>query len=224
MPSITPDGTRWADWLDVPSDGDAASYEPFANNRRSRNMTAISMTQKTNSEPFLRDEYRSIASIHVTVRDCSLGSILVAATERGVCAILLGDAPEALIGELRDHFPEARVLQGEEDFDRLANDVVERVEAPARGFDVPLDVRGTDFQCNVWDALREIPAGATASYMDVAKRIGAPTSARAVARACASNMLAIAIPCHRVVRADGGLSGYRWGVDRKRQLLEREAA
>ncbi len=163
-------------------------------------------------------------SIRMTVGDCSLGSILVAATEKGICAILLGDEPEILERNLRVRFPEARLIQGDADFDQLAAEVVAWVAAPASEFDLPLDVRGTDFQCRVWNALREVPAGATASYKDIAHRIGQPKSVRAVARACASNVLAVAIPCHRVVRADGGLSGYRWGVERKRRLLEREAA
>jgi AraC family transcriptional regulator of adaptative response/methylated-DNA-[protein]-cysteine methyltransferase len=159
-----------------------------------------------------------------TVADCSLGSVLVAATERGVCAILLGDEPDALMGQLRDRFPEARLTEGDADFGRIATKIVGLIEAPERGLDVPLDIRGTDFQRRVWRALREIPAGATASYKGIAVRIGEPKAARAVARACASNALAVVIPCHRVVRGDGSLSGYRWGVERKRRLLDREAA
>ena len=166
----------------------------------------------------------STNTISSTVAACSLGSILVAASDNGVCAILLGDEPESLERCLRDHFPNSRPTPGNAGFDRLAAKVVDLVEAPSRCFDVPLDVAGTDFQRRVWQALREIPPGATASYAEVARRIGAPTAARAVARACASNMLAVAIPCHRVVRADGALSGYRWGVERKRRLLDREAA
>ncbi len=187
-------------------------------------MTFASTRQETNLPPFSNDDDRRKTSIHLTVGDCSLGSVLVAATEKGVCAILLGDEPEALVRDLRDHFPGARLIERDEDFDRLAAEVVDLVEAPACGFDLPLDVRGTDFQRRVWRALREIPAGATASYKDIAHRIGAPKAVRAVARACASNVLAVAIPCHRVVRNDGALSGYRWGVERKRHLLDREAA
>ncbi len=187
-------------------------------------MTSVSIRQQTSSPPPSIDGDRLNASIHVTVGNCSLGSILVAVTENGICAILLGDEPKALTRELRDSFPGARLTRGDEDFDRLAAEVVELVEAPACEFDLPLDVRGTDFQRRVWSALRDIPAGTTASYKDIAYRIGVPKAVRAVARACASNVLAVAIPCHRVVRSDGALSGYRWGVERKRRLLEREAA
>ena len=163
------------------------------------------------------------ASIRFAVGECSLGAILVAATDRGVCAILLGDAPEALVRELEDRFPRATLIGGDEGFEQWVAKVVGFVEAPALGLDLPLDVRGTAFQQRVWRALREIPAGSTASYTEIAERIGAPKSVRAVAHACASNAIAVAIPCHRVVRNDGALSGYRWGVERKRALLEREA-
>lgn len=164
------------------------------------------------------------ASIRFAVGECSLGSIVVAATDKGVCAILLGDEPDALLRDLQDRFPQARLIGGDKAFEQWVSKVVGLVEAPALGLDLPLDLRGTAFQQRVWQALREIPAGATASYSDIAKRIGAPKAVRAVAQACASNALAVAIPCHRVVRNDGGLSGYRWGVARKRALLEREAA
>ena len=163
-------------------------------------------------------------SIRFAVAECSLGSILVAATEKGVCAILLGDEPEALVHDLQDRFPEAALVGGDRDFEQLVAKVVGFVEAPALGLDLPLDVRGTAFQQRVWQALREIPAGSTASYAQIAQRIGTPKAVRAVAQACASNPLAVAIPCHRVVRTDGSLSGYRWGIERKRTLLDREAA
>jgi len=163
------------------------------------------------------------ASIRFAVGECSLGAILVAATDKGVCAILLGDVPEALVRELEDRFPKATLIGGDEGFEQWVAKVVGFVEVPALGLDLPLDVRGTAFQQRVWRALREIPAGSTASYTEVARRIGAPKSVRAVAHACASNAIAVAIPCHRVVRNDGALSGYRWGVERKRALLEREA-
>ncbi|MTJ80172.1 MAG: bifunctional DNA-binding transcriptional regulator/O6-methylguanine-DNA methyltransferase Ada [Telmatospirillum sp.] len=161
--------------------------------------------------------------IRFAAGDCSLGSIVVAATAKGLCAILLGDDPDALIHDLEDRFPRAELVGGDPDFDRTVATVVAFVEAPGTGLDLPLDVRGTAFQQRVWKALRAIPAGTTASYSEIAQRIGLPAAARAVARACASNALAVAIPCHRVVRHDGGLSGYRWGVERKRTLLEREA-
>ncbi|MGH8852195.1 MAG: bifunctional DNA-binding transcriptional regulator/O6-methylguanine-DNA methyltransferase Ada [Casimicrobiaceae bacterium] len=160
--------------------------------------------------------------IRFAIGECSLGAILVAASARGVCAILLGDDPDLLARDLQDRFPRAGLIGGDADFERLVARVVGFVEAPGLGLDLPLDVRGTAFQQRVWQALREIPAGATASYADVARRIGAPKSVRAVAQACGANALAVAIPCHRVVRNDGALSGYRWGVERKRALLQRE--
>lgn len=160
--------------------------------------------------------------IRFAVGECSLGSILVAQSSRGVCAILLGDDPEVLMRDLQDQFPRAHLIGGDAGFEQLVARVVGFVEAPALGLDLPLDVRGTAFQQRVWQALRNIPAGSTASYTEIAKRIGAPKSVRAVAQACAANALAVAIPCHRVVRNDGALSGYRWGVERKRALLERE--
>lgn len=163
------------------------------------------------------------SEIRFAIAECSLGAILVAQSGRGVCAILLGDDPDTLARELQDRFPKARLVGGDHDYEQLVAQVIGFIEAPAIGLDLPLDVRGTAFQQRVWRALREIPAGTTASYSEIARRIGSPTAARAVAQACASNMLAVAIPCHRVVRNDGGLSGYRWGVQRKRTLLEREA-
>jgi AraC family transcriptional regulator, regulatory protein of adaptative response / methylated-DNA-[protein]-cysteine methyltransferase len=163
-------------------------------------------------------------AIRFALGQCSLGAILVAATARGVCAILLGDEPDALVRDLQDRFPNAELIGGDEGFEQVVARVVGLVEAPALGLDLPLDVRGTAFQQRVWQALREIPAGTTASYTAVARRIGAPHAVRAVAHACASNAIAVAIPCHRVVRSGGALAGYRWGVERKRVLLEREAA
>jgi AraC family transcriptional regulator of adaptative response/methylated-DNA-[protein]-cysteine methyltransferase len=163
------------------------------------------------------------AAIRFAVGECSLGSILVAATGQGICAISLGDDPDALVRDLQDRFPNAKLLGGDRDFEQWMAKVVGFVEAPELGLDLPLDVRGTAFQQRVWQALQKIPAGSTASYTEIARRIGAPTAVRAVARACASNTIAVAIPCHRVVRTDGSLSGYRWGVARKRALLDREA-
>jgi AraC family transcriptional regulator of adaptative response/methylated-DNA-[protein]-cysteine methyltransferase len=164
------------------------------------------------------------ADIRFAIGECSLGSILVACSGRGVCAIILGDDPDQLARDLQDRFPRANLIGGDADFERLIAKVVGFVEAPAIGLDLPLDVRGTAFQQRVWQALRDIPAGRTESYADVARRIGAPKAARAVAQACAANPLAVVIPCHRVVRNDGALSGYRWGVERKRALLARESA
>ena len=160
--------------------------------------------------------------IRFAVGECFLGSILVARSDKGVCAILLGDDANELARELQDRFPQANLIGGDADFEQLVARVVGFVEAPGIGLDLPLDVRGTVFQQRVWQALREIPVGETASYTEIAHRIGSPNSVRAVAQACAANALAVAIPCHRVVRNDGGLSGYRWGVERKRALLGRE--
>ena len=162
-------------------------------------------------------------TIRFAVGECSLGSILVASSERGICAILMGDDPDALTRDLQDRFPHAEILGGDAEFERQIAKVVGFVEAPALGLDLPLDVRGTAFQQRVWKALQKIPAGQTASYTDIARSIGSPSAVRAVAQACAANALAVAIPCHRVVRTDGALSGYRWGVERKHALLEREA-
>ena len=164
------------------------------------------------------------AAIRFAIGECSLGAILVAATDKGICAITLGDDPAVLLAELQQRFPRAQLTGADADFERVVATVVGFVEAPRTGLDLPLDVRGTAFQQRVWQALQQIPAGATASYSDIAQRLGAPRSVRAVAQACAANAIAVAIPCHRVVRQDGALSGYRWGVERKRALLEREEA
>jgi len=162
------------------------------------------------------------AAISYATGTCSLGTVLVAATGRGVCAILLGDDPAALIDDLRARFPRAHFTTGDTAFADTVERVVRFVEAPRIGLDLPLDIRGTAFQQRVWQALRAIPAGSRTSYSEIAGRIGAPRAVRAVAQACAANTLAVAVPCHRVVRNDGALSGYRWGVDRKRALLKRE--
>jgi AraC family transcriptional regulator of adaptative response/methylated-DNA-[protein]-cysteine methyltransferase len=154
----------------------------------------------------------------------ALGAILVASTKKGVAAILLGDDPDELVRNLQDRFPNAYLVGADRDYEALVAQIVGFVEAPRIGLDLPLDVRGTAFQERVWKALQEVPAGATVSYAEIARRIGAPKSVRAVAAACAANKLAVAIPCHRVIRNDGSLSGYAWGVDRKRALLDREAS
>lgn len=163
-------------------------------------------------------------TLRFAVGRCSLGAVLVASSAAGVAAILLGDDPDALVRDLAVRFPRAVLVDGEADYAEVVARAVGLVEAPGIGLDLPLDVRGTIFQQRVWQALRAIPAGETASYAAIADRIGAPGSVRAVAGACAANALAVAIPCHRVVRSDGGLSGYRWGVERKRALLTREGA
>ncbi len=161
-------------------------------------------------------------SIRFAVGQCSLGAILVAQSARGICAIALGDDPEALVRELQDQFGNAELSAGDAGFDALVARVVGFVEHPTLALDLPLDVRGTAFQERVWQALRDIPPGTTLSYTELAARIGAPSATRAVASACAANRIAIAIPCHRVVRRDGDPSGYRWGVERKKALIARE--
>lgn len=161
--------------------------------------------------------------IRFAIGQCSMGAILVAASERGVCAILMGDDPNMLARDLQDRFPHADLVGDDPEFGRLVAIVVGFVETPQLGLELPLDVRGTAFQQRVWQALCRIPAGQTATYAEITRSIGEPGSARAVAGACAANILAVAIPCHRVVRTDGSLSGYRWGVERKRALLDREA-
>jgi len=171
-------------------------------------------------------QYRSGGAHEVltfAVGQCSLGAILVASSVKGVAAILLGDDPEVLVRDLQDRFPSAQLIGADAAYEQLVAQVVGLVEAPARGLALPLDVRGTAFQQRVWLALRAIPPGQTATYSSIAKKIGSPQSVRAVAGACAANPIAVAIPCHRVVRHDGGLSGYRWGVERKRELLARES-
>lgn len=160
--------------------------------------------------------------IRFAVGTCSLGSILVAASDKGVCAILLGDDPATLTRDLQDQFSQADLTGGDEAFDGWVARVVGFVENPSLDLALPLDVRGTAFQVRVWEALRKIPFGSTASYAEIADQIGQPTAARAVAQACGANVLAVAIPCHRVVRSDESVSGYRWGVERKEELLRRE--
>jgi AraC family transcriptional regulator of adaptative response/methylated-DNA-[protein]-cysteine methyltransferase len=164
------------------------------------------------------------AAIRFAIGECSLGSILVAASDIGICAISFGDDPDALLHDLQDRFPKAALIGADPGFEAIIATVVGFVEAPRLGLDLPLDIRGTAFQQRVWRALAALPPGATARYADIARAIGAPAAVRAVANACGANALAVAIPCHRVVRTDGALSGYRWGIDRKGALLRREAA
>ncbi len=158
------------------------------------------------------------------IGECSLGSVLVACSKIGVCAILLGDEPEQLLQDLQDRFPNAELLGGDTAFEGLVAQVVGFIDNREAKFELPLDIQGTAFQERVWRALCLIPAGTTATYAEIAQAIGAPNSHRAVAQACGANKIAIAIPCHRVVRSDGSLSGYRWGIERKRSLLTAEDA
>ena len=154
----------------------------------------------------------------------SLGLVLVARSSRGICAVLLGDDAAALLRDLRVRFPNASLVDGAAGIEPVVSKVAEMIDVPGGGLDEPLDMRGSEFQQRVWHALRAIPAGSTASYADIARRLGLPNGARAVAGACAANPLAVIVPCHRVVTSDGRISGYRWGVERKRRLLEKEGA
>ena len=163
------------------------------------------------------------ALIRFAVGECSLGSILVAASQIGICFIALGDDPNTLVHDLQDRFPKAELLGGDPQFEQMIAKVVGFVERPSADLDLPLDVQGTAFQQRVWQALCEIPCGRTATYTEIAQRVGNPKAVRAVAGACAANPIAVAIPCHRVVRTDGTLSGYRWGVERKKSLLKLES-
>jgi len=161
--------------------------------------------------------------IFFAIAKSSLGSILVAQSKKGICSILIGDDPATLVRDLQDQFPNANLIGGEPRYEDIVAKVVGLVEHPGTGIDLPLDIRGTAFQQRVWKALQQIPPGSTATYAGIAKKIGTPKAVRAVAQACASNVLAVAIPCHRVIRTDGSLSGYRWGIERKSALLKREA-
>ncbi len=198
----------------------AAMYDAGFNSsgrfyEKSRNMLGMTPTQ-----------YRGGGAnedIRFAVGQSSLGAILVASSDKGVASILIGDDPDGLVRDLQDRFPKARLIGGDTDYESMVARVVSFVEAPGIGLNLPLDVRGTAFQRRVWQALQDIPVGQTASYSEIAHSIGAPKSVRAVAGACAANNIAVAIPCHRVVRHDGALSGYAWGVERKRELIAREA-
>jgi AraC family transcriptional regulator of adaptative response/methylated-DNA-[protein]-cysteine methyltransferase len=162
--------------------------------------------------------------IHFDIGSSTLGRVLVARNDKGICAIFMADRDNELISLMRERFPAAELSRESERLARVLHRVIGFIESPLGELDLPLDAEGTDFQRRVWRALREIPSGTTASYADIARKINAPKSVRAVAQACGANALALAIPCHRVVRSDGALSGYRWGAMRKRALLEREAA
>jgi AraC family transcriptional regulator of adaptative response/methylated-DNA-[protein]-cysteine methyltransferase len=199
-------------------------------------MTMISIAERTresgapsrktghSGKPRAFAKARAGEALRVATGECSLGAIVVAATGQGICAILLGDSAGPLMEGLKARFPKAGIAPGDADFQHLAVRVIAFVESPTRTCDLTLDVRGTPFQRKVWEVLRQIPPGKTMTYAQVAAEVGRPKAVRAVAQACASNALAVAIPCHRVVRTGGALSGYRWGVERKAKLLEREAS
>lgn len=162
--------------------------------------------------------------IGFAINECSLGWVLLAQGSGGIRAILLGDSPDELSRDLQHRFPGVSLIHHDHGQSPSVTSVLALIEAPASGVDLPLDIRGTPFQQRVWQALRGIPGGTTATYSEIAHQIGSPRATRAVAQACAANSLAVAIPCHRVVRQDGNLSGYRWGIERKRILLDREAS
>lgn len=170
----------------------------------------------------MKYKHSSQAVICFAIGECSLGSVLVAATDKGVCAVTLADSPEMLVDDLQNRFHSNTLVEADADFEQTVRAVVGIVERPEAQFTLPLDIRGTAFQQRVWEALRRVPAGSTASYADIARAIGKPTAMRAVAQACGANNIAVIIPCHRIVRTDGALSGYRWGVERKKELLRRE--
>lgn len=162
--------------------------------------------------------------IYFALGRCTFGDILVAQSEKGVCAIFLGDDPQTLVQQLQDQFANAELIGADERFEWVVASVVGFIENPLQGIELPLDIKGTAFQEQVWKALRDIPPGKTVSYSELANKIGKPRATRAVASACAANKLAVIIPCHRVVRTDGSLSGYRWGVERKQRLIYHEKA
>jgi AraC family transcriptional regulator of adaptative response/methylated-DNA-[protein]-cysteine methyltransferase len=162
-------------------------------------------------------------TIHFACAPCFLGWVAVATTERGICAIELGDDRQAVSAQLRHHFPKARLEDAGTEFSAIVSEVIALLETPPRTIDLPLDIQGTAFQHQVWQILRQIPPGSTVSYGEVARRLGRPRAVRAVAGACAANKLAMVVPCHRVIGSDGSLNGFRWGVERKRTLLQRES-
>jgi AraC family transcriptional regulator of adaptative response/methylated-DNA-[protein]-cysteine methyltransferase len=204
---------------DAPSVTDAIYNAGFESSSRFYETAASALGMKPK-------EYRSGGKgvpIRFAIAHSYLGQVLVAATDRGICRIDFGDTPQALRARLQSSFPQAELQADDPEFHKIVAQVLEFLETPGRSLDLPLDIQGTAFQRRVWTALQDIPPATTVSYGDVAKQIGSPTAAQAVAQACASNDIAVAIPCHRVIRRDGGLGGYRWGVERKRELLEREA-
>lgn len=163
-------------------------------------------------------------TIHYSIGTCSFGPILVARSEKGICAILIHNDNKPILADLQKRFPKATLVEDKSDFHHWLAQVIHFVEAPQKGLELPLDIRGTIFQQRVWHILQRIPLGTTASYTDIATQLGDPKAVRAVARACAANPIALLVPCHRVVRSDGGISGYRWGAENKRTLIAREAA
>lgn len=187
-------------------------------------MRTLSPTRQIRERSSSPRHRRGAETLRFATALTSLGLVLVAASTHGVCAILMGDDANALVDDLQQRFPDASLLRDNPSVQSTMNQVISTIESPGCPFDLPLDLRGTAFQQRVWQALTRIPAGEPVSYTELAEMIGSPQAVRAVAGACAANALAVVIPCHRVLRHDGRISGYRWGVERKRQLLAREAA
>lgn len=214
---------RMNQFRDIMSSSDesitAAIYDAGYNSSSQFYETA---TQALGMKPTLVRKGGKGVGILFAIGECSLGSVLVASSTKGVCAMLLGDTPEIVLEDLQSRFPKADLVGNDPNYETLIGHVIQFVDDPRYGFGLPLDIQGTAFQQRVWEALRNIPVGTTASYGEIAEEIGAPKSFRAVAQACGANNVAVAIPCHRVVLSDGGLSGYRWGVERKRAILGAE--
>lgn len=185
--------------------------------------TSTSNLSETGAADVLIPLIRAAATIGFAIAPCSLGFVIIAVSEQLIRSIMVGDDPEMLMSDLQNQFPHHAIELNENDDAGLVAKVVDLIERPDKALELPLDIRGTDFQMRVWDALQQVPAGTTVSYTFLAEQIGAPNAVQAVAQACAANPLAVAIPCHRAVCANGDLAGYRWGIERKRALLEREA-
>lgn len=218
----------------------------YANALRARRMRTMLQSSRSVEAAIQRTGYRSVSRFYADAEGqlgmtpsavksrgngetikyawtrCSLGHLLVASTSKGICAIELGDDPSKLLADFKNRFADATLIPGDKNFSRTVACVVALMESPKVGFDLPLDIRGTAFQHRVWQALRKIPVGETITYTELAERLGCPRSVRAVASACAANRIAVAVPCHRVVRIDGNLAGYYWGIERKKELIDRE--
>lgn len=206
----------------VLSRGDSITTAIYKSGFNSNGRFYASSTKSLGMKPATFRASGEGATIRFAVSKCTLGSLIVGATELGICFIALGDEPGPLIHDLRQRFSKAKFVESDHAFEKLVSKVVAFVEQPSAGLQLPLDIRGTAFQHRVWQKLSEIPCGQTQSYSQIARKLGKPKAIRAVAQACAANSLAVVIPCHRVVRTDGKLAGYRWGIKRKAALLERE--
>lgn len=205
-----------------------ANLSPYHLQRQFKAITGISpkayaKAHRNQTTPTMTKTLKQNEPIIYACGTCSLGFFLIAQSNTGICAILLGDKKTELIAELTARFPAAHLLEHEQDCAKSLQQLIGLIEQPTQSISLPLDIRGTLFQQRVWKLLQAIPAGETRSYSEIAQALGRPKAVRAVASACAANALAIVIPCHRVVRSDGNLAGYRWGLERKKSLLQREA-